>query len=152
MTGPGNPIPLDALPAIPRDADGPVFSAPWEAQAFALAVDLHARGAFTWAEWTAALAREIASAGGHGGTGPGDAGPVGAGAQGAAPGGAGPRDADTAERYYEHWLAALEGLVTAKGLSSAADLAARRAAWKAAAEAAPHGEPIVLDAAARGRA
>jgi nitrile hydratase accessory protein len=35
------------------------FAAPWEAQAFALTVSLHERGAFTWPEWTAALAREI---------------------------------------------------------------------------------------------
>ena len=35
--------PLDALPTIPRDADGPVFRAPWEAQAFAMAVTLHER-------------------------------------------------------------------------------------------------------------
>jgi nitrile hydratase accessory protein len=37
----------------------PAFAAPWEAQAFALAVSLHERGAFTWPEWAAALAQEI---------------------------------------------------------------------------------------------
>ena len=36
-----------ALPGIPRDADGPVFREPWEAQAFAMALALHARGLFT---------------------------------------------------------------------------------------------------------
>jgi hypothetical protein len=35
-------------PGQPRDADGPVFAEPWEAQAFALAVALHERGVFTW--------------------------------------------------------------------------------------------------------
>jgi len=50
---------LDALPAIPRDREGPVFVEPWEAQAFALAVRLHERGCFTWREWTDALAAEI---------------------------------------------------------------------------------------------
>lgn len=40
--------------------DPPVFSAPWEAQAFALAVTLHERGVFTWPEWSQALAAEIA--------------------------------------------------------------------------------------------
>ena len=35
---------LAALPAIPRDDDGPVFRAPWEAQAFGMAVALHERG------------------------------------------------------------------------------------------------------------
>ena len=36
---------LDAIeremPGIPRDAGGPVFKAPWEAQAFAMAVSLN---------------------------------------------------------------------------------------------------------------
>jgi len=41
---------LDVLPAIPRDAEGPVFRAPWEAQAFAMAVMLHERGHFASAE------------------------------------------------------------------------------------------------------
>ena len=37
----------NAAPGIPRNRDGPVFRAPWEAQAFALAVALHERGLFT---------------------------------------------------------------------------------------------------------
>ena len=124
MSASPEPIPLDSLPAIPRDEEGPVFAAPWEAQAFAMAVELHARGAFTWKEWSAALGSEIASENESDGGG-------------------------SAKPYYEHWLAALEGLVTEKRLTSAADLATRKAAWKAAEEATPHGEPIVLDAAAR---
>jgi nitrile hydratase accessory protein len=42
--------------------EDPVFAAPWEAQAFALAVALHERGVFAWPEFSAALAREIARA------------------------------------------------------------------------------------------
>ena len=38
---------LAALPRLPRDAEGPVFRAPWEAQAFAMAVTLAERGLFT---------------------------------------------------------------------------------------------------------
>ena len=102
-----------------------MFAAPWEAQAFAMAVELHARGAITWKEWSAALGSEIASGNESGG------------------------DSGSPKPYYEHWLAALEGLVTKKRLTSVAELATRKAAWKAAAEATPHGEPIVLDAAAR---
>ena len=44
-----------AVSSIPRDQDGPVFRAPWEAQAFAMALTLHDRGVFTWPEWAAAL-------------------------------------------------------------------------------------------------
>ena len=38
------------LPGLPRDAEGPVFREPWEAQAFAMALALHARRLFTWPE------------------------------------------------------------------------------------------------------
>lgn len=40
----------------------PVFAEPWQAQAFAMAVELSRRGYFTWQEWTDALAAEIAGA------------------------------------------------------------------------------------------
>jgi nitrile hydratase accessory protein len=41
--------------------DDPVFAEPWEAQAFAMAVSLNSRGLFSWTEWAAALADEIAA-------------------------------------------------------------------------------------------
>ncbi|MFO1121725.1 MAG: nitrile hydratase accessory protein [Hyphomicrobiales bacterium] len=50
------------LAGLPRDQDGPVFAAPWEAQAFAMAVKLNEAGAFTWNEWAATLGAEIADA------------------------------------------------------------------------------------------
>jgi nitrile hydratase accessory protein len=109
-----------ALPEIPRDADGPVFREPWEAQAFAMAVALHQQGAFTWSEWAAALAVEIKAAQAGG-------------------------DPDTGETYYRHWLAALEKLVAAKALTSAAELATRRDQWDRAAHATPHGQPVALE-------
>jgi len=45
---------------LPRDEDGPVFAEPWQAQAFALALQLHEQGAFTWTEWAAALSEHHA--------------------------------------------------------------------------------------------
>ena len=45
----------------PLDLDDPVFNEPWEAQAFAMAVKLHERGAFTWNEWAEMLGAEIKS-------------------------------------------------------------------------------------------
>jgi nitrile hydratase accessory protein len=108
-------LPGLSLPGLPRDADGPVFAEPWQAQAFALAVRLNAAGAFTWTEWAQALARELA------------------------------RDpADNGARYYEHWVAALETLATDKGLMTPADLAARKAAWTDAYRRTPHGSPVDL--------
>jgi nitrile hydratase accessory protein len=121
---------LDAVAPIPGDPDGPVFGEPWQAQAFAMAVALHAGGLFTWPEWAAALAQEIATAQERSNAGPGAADP----------GAADPGDA-----YYRHWLAALERLVAAKGVASGDDLAVRKAAWDRAARATPHGRPILID-------
>jgi nitrile hydratase accessory protein len=111
--------PLDALPAIPRDAEGPVFSAPWEAQAFAMAVTLHEHGHFTWKEWAARLADEIDAARARG-------------------------EEDDGSRYYYFWLSALEKLVADKRLVMADELAARKDAWDRAARETPHGQPIEL--------
>ena len=53
---------LAAAP-IPLDAEGaPVFGAPWEAQAFAMAVTLHQRGLFTWGEWAEQLGAALKAA------------------------------------------------------------------------------------------
>jgi nitrile hydratase accessory protein len=111
--------PLDTLPSIPRDAEGPVFRAPWEAQAFAMAVLLHQRGHFTWTEWAARLAEEIAHAKAHG-------------------------DEDDGSRYYYFWLSALEKLVADKRLILSDELATRKDEWDRAARETPHGQPIVL--------
>jgi nitrile hydratase accessory protein len=43
----------DAPPEAP-------FEEPWQAQAFALTVELHKRGAFAWSEWSATLGDVIA--------------------------------------------------------------------------------------------
>ena len=103
---------------IPRGADGePAFREPWEAQAFAMALALHEKGAFTWAEWAEVLGEEIAAA----------------------------REGKGSDAYYRHWLAALERLVTEKGVAGTNDLALRRAAFARAAAATPHGEPILLE-------
>jgi nitrile hydratase accessory protein len=108
-----------ALPALPRDGAGPVFKAPWEAQAFAMAVSLHARGVFTWREWADALAAELAAATARG-------------------------EPDDGTHYYEHWLAALEKLVAVKKLVAGQELERRMDEWGAAARATPHGKPIEL--------
>ena len=110
---------IGALPALPRDEGGPVFKAPWEAQAFAMTLSLHTRGAFTWREWADALATELAAAAARG-------------------------KPDDGTHYYQHWLAALEKLVARKQLIPDDELARRIDEWDAAARATPHGKPVEL--------
>ena len=119
MNKPQNVPTESQLPSLPRDEDGPVFKEPWEAEAFAMTLNLYAQGYFTWPEWVERLGAEISAAP--------DAG-----------------DADRGDTYYLHWLKALEGLVAEKGLLTTDDLANRRDAWDKAARATPHGQPIVL--------
>jgi nitrile hydratase accessory protein len=51
---------------------------------------------------------------------------------------------NAAREYYEHWLAALERLVKAKGLTNEAALLERKEAWADAYRHTPHGKPIEL--------
>jgi nitrile hydratase accessory protein len=100
----------------------PVFAEPWEAHAFALAVKLSEAGLFTWGEWSAALAEELAAASRR-------------------------REPDDGSRYYHHWLAALERLVAAKSLVSPPSLVARKEEWAKAYLRTPHGSPVTLETA-----
>ncbi len=52
-------MPICGSPILKPFEDSPVFNAPWEAEAFALAVKLHERGLYSWAEWAETLGAEI---------------------------------------------------------------------------------------------
>ena len=101
-----------------------MFAEPWEAQAFALAVKLSEQGHFTWKEWASALADELKAAADRG-------------------------EPDDGSHYYHYWLAALERLVTAKGLTDPTELETRKEAWADAYRHTPHGQPVELAAASR---
>ena len=49
-------IQLCPLPGQPESEGEPVFDAPWQARAFAMAVHLNEQGVFTWTEWSERLA------------------------------------------------------------------------------------------------
>ena len=99
--------------------DGGTFEEPWQAEAFALAVGLHAAGVFSWPEWSQTLAEEIA------------------------------RLAERrSEDYFGCWLNALETLLTEKGVATRSELTGLAAAWGEAYRTTPHGQPVRLDSRA----
>lgn len=96
-------------------ADKPTFAEPWQAQVFALTVALNERGIIAWTEWAEALGAALKDAAADG------------------------------SDYYERWLSALEGLLVKKDIASASEVSDLAAAWHRAAEATPHGKPIMLE-------
>ena len=122
----GDQMPLPVVTGAPGAEV--VFSAPWQAHAFAMTVQLHEKGVFTWPQWAAALSAEIRRAQTE--SAPDDA----------------PDDGqDDGSRYYTHWLNALEQLVIARQIGSADQIHALEHAWEDAAARTPHGQPIVLE-------
>ena len=110
------------LPLQPHDNDGPVFAEPWQAQAFALTVELSKQGHFTWSEWAETLGSEIQAAQ--------DAG-----------------DPDLGNTYYDHWMRALERLSLEKSLVTRKTIDDRAEHWQRAYLNTPHGQPVELRAA-----
>ena len=95
--------------ALPAGFDEPVFAKPWQAEAFALTVALHDQGLFSWSEWADALSAEVKQ----------------------------PGAASDGHDYYEHWLAALETLLSRKGIAGKGEVDELAAAWERAAHATP---------------
>jgi nitrile hydratase accessory protein len=91
----------DLIAAARAMAPQAVFSEPWEARAFAVAVALCEAGQFQWAEFQQFLIDEI-----------GKAEKAGRATSGGAD-------------YYRHWLGALVRLLDAKGIVGVAELVAR---------------------------
>ena len=118
-----NPVEREPAPrfeSLLRDEKGEAtFAEPWQAQAFALVVHLHSKGAFTWREWASALSDEIKRATARG-------------------------EQDDGTHYFDHWLAALEQLVRQRGWAEGSALAARKDAWAEAYRRTPHGKPVEL--------
>ena len=92
---------FEKLPDIPRDEDGPVFNAPWQAQAFALAVNLQEQGIFSWDEWAQQMSVSISEARKNG-------------------------DPDLGNTYYDHWLLTLEAITMNKGICDSENLVQRK--------------------------
>lgn len=108
---------------LPNCSDEPTFSAPWQAQAFALTVATHEKGLFTWSEWAACFSKVLAKT------------------QGERVVSESSYDDDG---YYEAWLSALGEIMAAKQVADQKAQSTRQAAWERATLATPHGEPILL--------
>jgi len=106
---------------LPSMNEGFVFAEPWQAHAFAMTLQLHEKGVFTWPEWAAALTQEIRQAQALG-------------------------DKDDGHHYYWHWLNALEQMVIEHQLGTPDQIHDLEHAWEDAAARTPHGQAIVLDA------
>ena len=108
---------LSRTPPCEGQADF-VFSAPWEATAFAIVVRLAKAGHFTWGEWVECFSREGAAA-------------TAIEAAGGEPPG-----------YYEHWLAAAEKILAEKNLTSMDQRRAKKLGIAAAGPAHPLQKPV----------
>jgi nitrile hydratase accessory protein len=93
------------------------FPAPWAAEAFALTVHLHDRGVFTWPQWAEALSVELKK----------------------------PEKKEDGSDYYESWVDALCNLLGSCDILQPEEVSAMKERWQRAAEATPHGKPILLE-------
>jgi nitrile hydratase accessory protein len=105
------------LPGDARDAFR--FDEPWQAQAFAITVELHRRGHFSWAEWVEIFSKEIQT---HPAT---------------------PEEGHTTG-YYRQWLAALETILAKSRLSRSPEIDSTEERWRSAYLHTPHGRPIEI--------
>ena len=110
---------LYALTSIPGGQEGQVFTAPWQAEIFAITLSLHEQGVFKWGEWAEILGTKIREAQNQG-------------------------DPDIGDTYYNHWLAALEQMIVNKGIDQNDQLRQLYIAWDDAARSTPHGQAIEL--------
>lgn len=80
-----------------------------------MTVYLHEKGLFTWSEWAEALSAELHQ----------------------------PGRAEDGSDYFDAWVAALSSLLIARGIADAGMILALQESWQRAAEATPHGKPII---------
>ena len=107
---------LTELSSIPREGNEPVFSEPWEARAFAMAVALNEQGLFTWPQWAERFGAALKANTADGGC----------------------------LSYYQVWLQTIEAIMAERKIADSKAVERRSHEWEAAAERTPHGEPIEL--------
>ena len=104
---------MEGAAALPRTSGELIFQAPWEGEAFAMAVALCGGGIYPWGDFQGRLIAAIAAADGK------------------------QFPPETQPTYYEHWLIALEALLIEKRILSKARID-RKATWLARAASGSH--------------
>jgi nitrile hydratase accessory protein len=108
----------DDLTIDPQWLDkGPAFSEPWQAEAFALTMQLSRAGHFTWAEWVDAFSNEI-------NTSPQTEGE------------------DINAAYYRQWMQALEKIVAGRGMTTDEEVTNYQEHWRRSYFHTEHGKPV----------
>ena len=100
---------------------GVAFTAPWQAQVFALVDSLRNHEVLGADEWSRALGEQLARL---------------------------PPDSCDAEAIWGCWVAALETCLVRRGIAASLQLTSLRQSWAIAAEKTPHGDAIELGPAA----
>jgi nitrile hydratase accessory protein len=105
---------------LPQDSgDSFYFDEPWQAQAFAITLELNRQGHFSWTEWVAVFSKEIQT---HPAT-PEEGHIIG---------------------YYRQWLTALETIMAQRGISQSPEIEIAQERWRSAYLHTQHGRPIEL--------
>ncbi len=97
--------------------NGPAFSEPWQAEAFALTIQLSRAGHFTWNDWVSTFSAEITAS------------PQTA-------------DEDINTAYYRQWMQALEKIIAARALITATEAADYEEHWRRSYFHTEHGKPV----------
>ncbi len=100
---------------IEKDKDF-IFSEPWQAELFAITLNLHEKGLFNWNSWTEKLGSSLKRDNNN--------------------------SKDNLEYYFLSWLSALEGILLEKKVTELAKIAMIEKAWKEAISKTPHGTKV----------
>ncbi|CAN7548887.1 nitrile hydratase accessory protein [Rhizobium leguminosarum] len=98
-------------------ADATSFSEPWQAEAFAVTVELSRAGGFSWTDWVAVFSTEIKR---------------------------NPQrsDEEVNTAYYRQWMSALETIMAERRLLTPVEIAGCQEHWRRSYFNTPHGKPV----------
>ena len=102
---------------IEKDKDL-IFSEPWQAELFAITLNLHEKGLFNWNSWTKKLGSSLKRDNNN--------------------------STDNLEYYFLSWLSALEETLLEMKITELTKIASIEKAWKDAISKTPHGKKVEI--------